>query len=136
MAFDFQLRERGGNQGVFEHELRREVFQMVYKNEVQELLKKYHDGFKQATFLYGSANVGKSSVSKNLKSFTKDFVFNIDCQQINSQIQGNGVEAIKCGEQFLRMHYERAVSYSDRSDVILILDNLNAICSLISKDDG
>jgi predicted AAA+ superfamily ATPase len=76
-------------------------------------------------FIYGPASVGKSFLfSKVMQGFKKI----IDCSKFVNFL--NSVENIQVLEKYLEMHYKRVVFHNG----ILILDNINAICPMLSKD--
>ena len=52
----------------------------------------------------------------------------IDCSKFVNFL--NSVENIQVLEKYLEMHYKRVVFHNG----ILILDNINAICPMLSKD--
>lgn len=98
---------------------------MLYGSKIlDELCSESASTFKQATFIYGTSQIGKSWLMTHLLPSCDNFVQVIDCAKFNSHL--SSVDSIRTLEEYLNLYYTRAINYGPSS--VLVLDNFNALC--------
>jgi SpoVK/Ycf46/Vps4 family AAA+-type ATPase len=113
---------------------------MISKHLYQgNLVKKVLEDLSQPdgtpVLFYGPPSVGKTFLCKSLIKDALErkyhcYVENVDCNALSSQIQS--VDAIDTALEYILAKYSEAVR---KQPSVVIFDNLNAICPMISSEE-
>eukprot|EP00347_Sterkiella_histriomuscorum_P013019 403366324 len=112
------------------------VAQKIYGDSLVNKIKDIFINHQESTcLLYGPQQVGKTFVTQNLiiEDFQKNegyFIQYIDCNKISTHISSQ--EQIDIAVEYLNQKYQECLKMKPS---LMILDNLNALCSAISNDE-
>lgn len=104
-------------------------------NLVKKVLEDLTQPDATPVLCYGPPSVGKTFLCKNLIKDALErkyhyYVENVDCNALSSQIQS--VDAIDTALEYILAKYGEAVR---KQPSVVIFDNLNAICPMISSEE-